>query len=36
MGRKSQVFKWVSYGLDKDGSLWLEQFKEKLKAARES
>ena len=35
MGRKKPSIQMGEYGLDKDGSLWLEQFKEKLKAARE-
>ena len=35
-GEKKPSIQMGEYGLDKDGSLWLEQFKEKLKAARES
>ena len=34
-GEKKPSIQMGEYGLDKDGSLWLEQFKEKLKAARE-
>ena len=33
-GEKKPSIQMGEYGLDKDGSLWLEQFKEKLKAAR--
>ena len=35
-GEKKPSIQMGEYGLDKDGSLWLEQFKEKLKAASES
>ena len=33
-GEKKPSIEMGEYGLEKDGSVWLEQFKEKLKAAR--